>query len=144
MTLVVDAAPLVALGDEADPLQAIVQRILSNEPGQLVLPAPVAAEVDYLLHRHGGRSARRRFLQDLADGRFNVACLEPVEYEVVRRYDEQMCVCNLSLNLLEQIQQQLRFVPLEEVSKVCADELFPNIQRFTHRFAPSLVPSEKG
>jgi hypothetical protein len=88
VTLVVDAAPLVALGDEADPLQAIVERILRDEPGHLVLPAPVTAEVDYLLHTRGGPSARRRFLQDLADGRFRT--LRPLDGGsfVLLPYDE--------------------------------------------------------
>lgn len=69
-----------------------VAELLRDEPGELVIPAPVAAEVDYLLGRRLGRSARLAFLDDLAAGRFTVANLEPDDYGVVasleRRYDD--------------------------------------------------------
>jgi len=67
--------------------------VLRDEPGDLVIPAPVTAEVDYMLGRRLGRSARLAFLDDLARARFTVANLEPDEYGVVadleRRYDDQ-------------------------------------------------------
>ena len=83
MTLVLDAAPLVALADRADPMQATVEAALRDEPGDLVIPAPVCAEVDYLLGSRLGRVARMAFLGDLAAGRFTVTCLEPDDYSVV-------------------------------------------------------------
>ncbi|MGH9092292.1 MAG: PIN domain-containing protein [Acidimicrobiales bacterium] len=92
MTLVVDAAPLVAVADRRDPVGSRVGSLLEHEPGELVVPAPVTAEVDYLLGRRLGRSARLAFLDDLAMGRFTVADLEPDDYGVVaeleRRYDD--------------------------------------------------------
>jgi uncharacterized protein len=92
VTLVVDAAPLVAVADRRDPMGIRVAELLRDEPGELVIPAPVAAEVDYLLGRRLGRSARLAFLDDLAAGRFTVANLEPDDYGVVasleRRYDD--------------------------------------------------------
>jgi predicted nucleic acid-binding protein len=97
VTLIVDTAPLVALADEADPLQSVVERLLREERGQLVLPAPVTAEVDYLLQTRGGRLARTRFLDDLAAGRFNVACLEQSEYAAVLRLDQQYADLNVGL-----------------------------------------------
>lgn len=53
------------------------------EPGALVVPAPVTAEVDYLLGRRIGRAARLAFLDDLAGGRFTAVCLEPDDHERV-------------------------------------------------------------
>jgi len=47
MTLIVDAAPLLAFANAADPDHEDVRRVLRSEPGDLVLPAPVTAEVDY-------------------------------------------------------------------------------------------------
>lgn len=92
MTLVVDAAPLVAVADRLDPMGSRVESLLRDEPGELVIPAPVTAEVDYLLGRRFGRPARLAFLDDLAAGRFTVANLEPDDYGVVagleRRYDD--------------------------------------------------------
>lgn len=92
MTLVVDAAPLVAVADRRDPMGRRIGHLLSVEPGELIVPAPVTAEVDYLLGRRLGRSARLAFLDDLGAGRFTVADLEPDDYGVVadleRRYDD--------------------------------------------------------
>ncbi len=89
--IVVDAAPLVAVADRSDPLSADVEAVLLGEDA-LVIPAPVTAEVDYLLGRRLGTSARRAFLDDLAAGRFRVACLEPGDYatiaELERTYDD--------------------------------------------------------
>ena len=61
MTLIVDAAPLVALGDSRDPLHGAVGDLLRAEGGTLVVPAPVSAEVDYLIRRRGSALAARAF-----------------------------------------------------------------------------------
>ena len=87
MTLVLDAAPLVALADAKEPQLEALLRIRDEEEGQLVLPAPVAAEVDYLLGVRFGEAARRAFLSDLAARRYHVACLEPDDYRAVSELD---------------------------------------------------------
>src|SRR5215467_12958593 len=79
VTLIIDAAPLVALGDRRDPLHRAVLRTLESESGDLVVPAPVSAEIDYLLRSRGGRDAARRFVRDVADGRLQVEGLSLVE-----------------------------------------------------------------
>ena len=89
MTLVLDTAPLVALMDRRDPWQAAVEHLLHDEPGELILPAPVTAEVDYLASVRLGRSARRAFLEDLASARFRVECLDAADYALVAEYDER-------------------------------------------------------
>lgn len=83
MTLLVDAAPLVALADPAEPRREKILETLSDEPGALVIPAPTTAEVDYLLGQRFGRSARRAFLTDLAAGRFMVAGLDADDYTAI-------------------------------------------------------------
>lgn len=87
MTLVLDAAPLVALADAREPQLETLLRIRDEEEGQLVLPAPVAAEVDYLLGVRFGEAARRAFLSDLAAQRYDVACLEADDYRAVSVLD---------------------------------------------------------
>jgi uncharacterized protein len=91
MTLIVDAAPLVALADTADPMRERVRAALFADPGPLVIPAPVTAEVDYLLGVRHGDGARQRFLADLAAGRFVVPALEREDYAAIvdleARYD---------------------------------------------------------
>ena len=44
MTVIVDAAPLVALGDANDPYFPRIDRLLKTVDGTLVIPAPVTAE----------------------------------------------------------------------------------------------------
>lgn len=87
MTLILDAAPLVALADAKEPQLEALLRIREEEKGQLVLPAPVAAEVDYLLGVRFGEAARRAFLNDLAARRYDVACLEADDYRTVSELD---------------------------------------------------------
>ena len=89
MTMVIDAAPLVALGDRNDPRHTAVRAILEAEPGDLVIPAPVTAEVDYLLRRRGGRNAARAFLRDLASAVFLVEGLTVEEHGLALALDER-------------------------------------------------------
>lgn len=97
MTLILDAAPLVALADAREPhLQALL-KIRDEEEGSLVLPAPVAAEVDYLLGVRYGEAARRAFLSDLAARRYDVACLEAGDYRTVAELDARYADLGLGL-----------------------------------------------
>lgn len=80
MTLLLDAAPLVALADRRDRARPLVEEVLTTFPGPLVVPAPVTAEVDYLLGVRLGATARRAFLADLAAGRFRVESLDADEH----------------------------------------------------------------
>jgi len=83
VTLLIDAAPLVALADPAEPQRAAILDALSSEPGALVIPAPTTAEIDYLLGQRFGPGARRAFLADLAAGRFSVGSLERGDYATI-------------------------------------------------------------
>jgi hypothetical protein len=89
VTLILDTAPLVALADRHDRMQPRVERLLREEPGELVIPAPTTAEVDYLLGRRLGRSARLAFLDDLAEGRFTVAGLETADFSKISDLERQ-------------------------------------------------------
>jgi uncharacterized protein len=119
LTLVLDAAPLVAVADRRDPMRARVESLLRNEPGELLIPAPVTAEVDYLLGRRLGRSARLAFLDDVAAGRFTVACLEADDHAVVadleRRYDDlDVGLADLSVVLVAQRSNTRRILTFDE------------------------------
>jgi len=99
VTLIVDAAPLVTLADRADPMMPEVTRVLHQEHGEIILPAPVSAEIDYLIGVRYGHVARRGFLTDLADGRFRVECLNQMEYEMILQLDRQYA--NLDVGLAD-------------------------------------------
>jgi uncharacterized protein len=97
VTLIVDAAPLIAFGDGADPLYQAVAEVLHNEVGPLVVPAPVSSEVDYMIRRRVGPAAARRFLSDVANGAFQVEGLTADEYGLIARLDEQYADLQLGL-----------------------------------------------
>lgn len=97
MTLILDAAPLVALADAKEPKLEALLRIRDEEEGPLVLPAPVAAEVDYLLGVRFGHAARRAFLSDLAARRYDVACLEVDDYRAIAEIDTRYADLDLGL-----------------------------------------------
>lgn len=109
MTVVVDAGPVVAAADGRDPRQGEVEQILRTEPGPLVLPAPVSAEVDYLLGRRLGAYARRAFLEDLARGRFHVPCLDLRDYEEALGLERTYADLDLGLADLSIVAMAARF-----------------------------------
>jgi predicted nucleic acid-binding protein len=97
VTVVLDAGPLVAFGDANDPHFARVDHLLRTVEGPLVIPAPVTAEVDYLLGQRVGRGPRRNFVADLAAGRFIVACLEREDYSRIGELDARYADLELGL-----------------------------------------------
>ena len=119
MTLIVDAAPIVAAADVKDKRQAEVERVLRAEAGALVIPAPVTAEVDYLLGVRLGETPRHAFLADLAAGRFMVANLELGDYaralDLDRRYAGlQLGLADLSIVILAERFETLRLLTFDE------------------------------
>lgn len=97
MTLILDAAALVAVADRNDSAQSTVENVLRAERGGLILPAQVSAEVDYLLGVRLGSAARRAFLDDLAAERFQVECPRPDEYRVIAELDRAYAALDLGL-----------------------------------------------
>lgn len=81
MNTIVDSGPLVAAADPADPRCEQARTCLVEAPGALIIPAPVTAEIDHLLGARIGQRTRRRFIEDLAAGRFLVGCLTAEEHE---------------------------------------------------------------
>jgi hypothetical protein len=97
VTLVIDAAPLVAFGDANDPHFSRIDELLRTVDGPLIIPAPVTAEVDYLLGQRVGRGSRRNLIADLAAGRFTVACLEREDYATIGEIDSRYADLGLGL-----------------------------------------------
>lgn len=119
MSIVIDAGPLVAFGDANDPLFSSIERLLRTVDGPLVIPAPVTAEVDYLLGQRVGHSSRRRFIADLAAGRFTVACLEREDYASIvdldRRYaDLALGLADCSLVVIAHRYETARILTFDE------------------------------
>lgn len=83
MTAMVDAGPLVEAGATNSPLAHTIRASFARERGDLIIPAPITTEVDYLLQQRGSPDATRRFMRDIADGQFSVECLVAAEYELL-------------------------------------------------------------
>ena len=97
MTLIIDAAPLVALADEREPQRKEIFELLRAEQDSLFIPAPVTAEIDYLLGQRFGAPARRAFLEDLAAGRYQSPGLESADYEAALELDRRYSDLHLGL-----------------------------------------------
>ncbi len=85
VTLVIDAGPLVGLADENEPLRKEILDLLRRERGRLFIPAPVTAEIGYMLDQRYGAGARRAFLEDLAARRYAGLNLGLADLSVVVR-----------------------------------------------------------
>jgi predicted nucleic acid-binding protein len=97
LTLLIDAAPLVALADAGEPRRDAILATIRDEPGSLVIPAPTTAEIDYLLGQRLGGRARRAFLADLAAGRFTVPALGRADYAAIADIDARYTDLKLGL-----------------------------------------------
>jgi predicted nucleic acid-binding protein len=97
VTLVIDAAPLVALADQHEPRRDEILTLLRAESGGLFVPAPVTAEVDYLLGQRFGAAARRAFLEDLAARRYESPGLDARDYEAALELDRRYADLDLGL-----------------------------------------------
>jgi hypothetical protein len=119
LTLLIDAAPLVALADPDEPRRNSILEVLTGEPGALVIPAPTTAEIDYLLGQRFGHIARRAFLRDLAAGRFTVVSLDRDDYATVvgleARYEDlQLCLADCALVVLADRYRTDRIVSFDD------------------------------
>jgi len=98
VSLVVDAGPLVTLALPDDPQIQQVEEVLANERGPIVIPAQITAEVDYLLRERVGITARRAFLADLANGRFQIYCPDMADYELIQHCNQQYTDLDIGLS----------------------------------------------
>lgn len=139
MTLILDAAPLIAAADVRDRRRAEVQDAIRSEREALVVPAPVTAEVDYLLGRRLGAEPRRRFLDDLALGRFIVEGVTLDEYGVIARLERRYADLDLGLADLSIVVIAARF---ETVRLLTFDERHFRTVRPLQGDAFELVPAD--
>ena len=77
--MIIDTGPLVAAANRSDPHNAACQRLLRGARGPLVVPALVVAEAGFLIERELGPAAEAAFLRSLANDRFRVESVTPVD-----------------------------------------------------------------
>jgi len=99
----------MAVMNDRDPAYRAVHAILREERGQLMIPAPVTAEADYMIRTRLGVAAQRSFLAELASGRFVVSGLTREEHETALRLHDQYLDLDLGLADLSVIVLAARF-----------------------------------
>lgn len=70
MPLLLDTGILYAYYDRGDAWHAAAVDLISGEPGELLVPAPVVPEVDHLLGVRLGRAARELFYRGLVEASY--------------------------------------------------------------------------
>jgi len=89
MALLLDTGILYAYYDRSDSWHKRTVELLRSEEGQLVLPAPVVPEADFLIGKRLGAKARRTLLRGIADGFYFVADLPRDLYARTLEIDER-------------------------------------------------------
>lgn len=82
--IVIDTGPLVAAADRDDEHNRACTDLLTGlrlAGRQILVPAPVVAEVGYLLGRAGGARVEAGFLRSIAERTFSVVDLQVADYD---------------------------------------------------------------
>jgi uncharacterized protein len=90
VAILLDAGILYASYDRRDLWHPSARKLIGEEVGGLIVPAPVIPEVDYLLGERLGTQAQEVFYEGLVDGSFFIADLPRESYprvlELNRKY----------------------------------------------------------
>jgi uncharacterized protein len=75
MALICDTSGVYALYDRSDSEHAAVTSVVESEPGPLLLPLILLAEIDYLFHVRLGPDAALEFIEAVEQGDFELVPL---------------------------------------------------------------------
>lgn len=119
MTLIVDAGALYAQANRLEPRHEEVVALLDAEADPLVTSEAAAQEADYLMLTRLGIDVELAFLEDLADGAIEVACLDTSERrlaaDLAARYrDLALGLADVSLVVLAHRHRTARILTLNE------------------------------
>jgi uncharacterized protein len=95
--IIADTGAIVALVDRKDRHHRILRRAFEAQPAEWLLPWAILPEVDYLLGAHVGAAAREAFLEDLADGSYEVEWGRAGDLEDAARLNRQYAALALGL-----------------------------------------------
>lgn len=77
MKVVADTGPLVAAANRRDRAHGLAAALIMELGADAIVPLPVLAEVDHLLHSQVGAHVARLFLRSVSDGALTVDYLTP-------------------------------------------------------------------
>lgn len=83
--IIVDSGPVIAMCNGNDKWHEACANLLESAKGPLCLAQPLLAEIGYMLARSAGPKVEADFLNDVADGLYQLVALTP---EDVRRSAE--------------------------------------------------------
>jgi len=90
MALICDTSGVYALYDTDDAQHEATAKLIRAEPGPLLLPVILLAEIDYLLNRRLGHDAAFEFIEAVEQGDFTLVAFTGVDFarsrEVVAQY----------------------------------------------------------
>jgi predicted nucleic acid-binding protein len=117
--IIADTSGLLALfgAGEAENRQA--QAAYEEDPGPVILSPFILAELDYMLLSRAGPKAEQQFLQDVADGIYELAAFSRADVGqaagIVQRYsDLRIGVADASLVVLAARYRTTRLLTLDE------------------------------
>ncbi|HEY1291959.1 MAG TPA: PIN domain-containing protein [Chloroflexota bacterium] len=116
--LLLDAGALYAQADRSDSHHQATAEVLQAENGPLIASAVAVAEADYLILNRLGIEVELAFLEDLAEGTFQMECLTRIELRtaaaIVRQYrDLALGLADASLVVLAHRFRTLRLVTFD-------------------------------
>jgi predicted nucleic acid-binding protein len=89
VALILDTGPLYATLDRDDAAHRSCRRLVENATELLVVPAPVLVEVDYWIHTRLHAGVLVALLDDIVDGAYVVADLQPEDYRRIRELTDR-------------------------------------------------------
>lgn len=95
--IIADTGAIVALIDRKDRHHRVLRRAFEARPGEWLLPWAILPEVDYLLGAHVGIAAQEAFLEDLADGSYEVEWGRDADLDAAVRLHRQYASIRLGL-----------------------------------------------
>ena len=84
MTVIADSGAVYALYDLDDAHHSAVRQVIETEPGAIILPVVLLAELDYLLEEYLGVTAELDFLNDLTSGAYTLEPFSPQDADRCR------------------------------------------------------------
>ena len=84
MALILDTGPLYASLDRSDADHAASRALVEESTEQVVIPAPVLVEIDYLIHRRLHPGVLVALLRDIEAGAYTVEELISSDYARIR------------------------------------------------------------
>jgi len=90
MTILADTNAIIALLDRSDKHHSFIVQIV--EDNQILIPATILPEVDYLVNKYLGERVARSFLEALIDGSFQYLPVELIDIDraikIMARYQD--------------------------------------------------------